>query len=565
MKKALSVTIGGIVFTIEEDAFQLLDSYLKDVRAYFSQNEDHAEIIADIESGIADKFQQSLRVSKQAVTKEDVELAIEQIGTVNDFKASEGEEKKEKTFFESRMKGKTLFRDIDNKVFEGVCAGLGNYFGIDPTFVRIVFIVLIFTPLAALSIIGYLVLWAIVPPAKTRIDRMKMSGEKITLSSFSTEEKLDEPKKKESSIEKLILLPFRFLGVFFRVIAKIFPLCLNFLAGFCIFGVGVGIVMVSILTGIFVLFRNRFIFDGPLSTFPKGVTDYLFIGALYFAVIFAFIYLIILGISVIKRKYIINGWMTAGFIGILVIATIICGIFGAGVSLGISQEYSNQPVTEQAIKLDKQFSSLRVATGLERFDVVYSPTQQVVVSGFKNDIRKISATIDEKGELIIDESLAPQKRCIFCGHNGDVKIRIETPSLSSVTVNMPMHGNIEGVVMTQESTYILGNSAHVTVSGLNGTQIYTVLQTGARLTLKGMADTIVARMLDDSFLEAQTLSVNHADINVLNSGKAYIDATKTLKGNTADEGEIYYVNTPQVTATDSAQIKQMIRGEILPE
>ena len=565
MKKALSVTIGGIVFTIEEDAFHVLDSYLKDVRAYFSQNEDHAEIIADIESGIADKFQQLLRVSKQAVTKEDVDVAIEQIGTVSDFKASEGgEEKKEKNFFENRIKGKKLFRDIDKKVFEGVCAGLGNYFGIDPTFVRIIFVVLIFTPLAALSIVGYLVLWAIVPPAITRIDRMKMSGEEITLGSFSTEEKTEEPKKKESSIAKLIFLPFRILGVFFRAIAKITPICLSFLAGFCIFGTGVGVVVVSILTGIFILFRDRFIFDGPLSTFPKG-TDYLFIGALYFAVIFAFIYLIILGISVIKRKYIINGWMTAGFVGIWVVAAIICGVFGAGVVLRISQEYSNQPVIERVIKQEKQFSSLRVEADLEKFDVVYGPTQQVVVSGFKNDIGRISTTIDGEGELIIDESPTPQKRCIFCGHNGDVKVHIETPMLSSVTVNGPMHGDIEGSVMTPESTYILGNRAHITVSGVNSAQIYTVLQTGARLTLKGAVDSIVARVLDYSFLEAQSLSADHADINVLSSGKAYIDATKSLKGNTEDEGEIYYVNAPQVTATDSAHIKQMIRGEMIPE
>ena len=56
MKKTLSINIAGFVFHIEEDAFATLDAYLKSIHAYFASFEGSKEIIADIESSIAEKF-----------------------------------------------------------------------------------------------------------------------------------------------------------------------------------------------------------------------------------------------------------------------------------------------------------------------------------------------------------------------------------------------------------------------------------------------------------------------------------------------------------------------------
>lgn len=56
---------------------------------------------------------------------------------------------------------KRLYRSESEKVLGGVCAGLGNYLGIDPVFVRIFFIV--WTVLGELSVLIYIFLWIIVP------------------------------------------------------------------------------------------------------------------------------------------------------------------------------------------------------------------------------------------------------------------------------------------------------------------------------------------------------------------------------------------------------------------
>jgi phage shock protein C len=57
---------------------------------------------------------------------------------------------------------KKFYRSRENKVLTGLCGGIGDYFGMDPTIVRIIFILLEFLT-AGLLIIGYLIVALIVP------------------------------------------------------------------------------------------------------------------------------------------------------------------------------------------------------------------------------------------------------------------------------------------------------------------------------------------------------------------------------------------------------------------
>jgi phage shock protein C len=57
--------------------------------------------------------------------------------------------------------GKRLYRSRKDSTIGGVCGGLGEYFGIDPTFVRIITVLLIFAD--GIGIIGYIIAWIIIP------------------------------------------------------------------------------------------------------------------------------------------------------------------------------------------------------------------------------------------------------------------------------------------------------------------------------------------------------------------------------------------------------------------
>ena len=58
-------------------------------------------------------------------------------------------------------KYKKLYRSKKNRVIAGVCGGIGEYFNVDPTLIRLLWI--IFLLLAGSGIIAYIIAWIIIP------------------------------------------------------------------------------------------------------------------------------------------------------------------------------------------------------------------------------------------------------------------------------------------------------------------------------------------------------------------------------------------------------------------
>lgn len=56
-----------------------------------------------------------------------------------------------------------LYRSRNNRFIAGVCGGIGEYFNIDPTIVRLLFVLFLFAFLSTLIV--YLVMWLVVPEA----------------------------------------------------------------------------------------------------------------------------------------------------------------------------------------------------------------------------------------------------------------------------------------------------------------------------------------------------------------------------------------------------------------
>jgi phage shock protein PspC (stress-responsive transcriptional regulator) len=179
MKKNISINISGIIFHIEEDGYETLKKYLDSINKYFSSFEDSSEILADIESRIAEIFLSKLNEEKQVITLEDVNSLIATMGSVSDFKAVEEEHANPDTRSAGATSGqeqasagsatgnqtftpsKQLMRDQKRKILGGVCAGLGNYFNTDPLWIRLIFAVLTFA--YGITFFVYIIMWLIVP------------------------------------------------------------------------------------------------------------------------------------------------------------------------------------------------------------------------------------------------------------------------------------------------------------------------------------------------------------------------------------------------------------------
>jgi phage shock protein PspC (stress-responsive transcriptional regulator) len=57
---------------------------------------------------------------------------------------------------------KKLYLSRENRKIGGVCGGIGEYFDVDPTLVRIIFILIALLSLG-LGVIGYLLIWMVIP------------------------------------------------------------------------------------------------------------------------------------------------------------------------------------------------------------------------------------------------------------------------------------------------------------------------------------------------------------------------------------------------------------------
>lgn len=194
MKKNISINISGIIFHIEEDGYDKLKKYLDSINKYFSAFEDSSEILADIESRIAEIFLSKLNEGKQVITHEDVDTLIGTMGSVSDFKEAEEKEYAEQddhaqsAYSSSQSeepkktyKQRTLLRDKQRKIFGGVCAGFAHYFNIDPVWPRVIFALLILGT-KGIFLLAYFILWIVMPASaeleeNTNIKKMYRDAE----------------------------------------------------------------------------------------------------------------------------------------------------------------------------------------------------------------------------------------------------------------------------------------------------------------------------------------------------------------------------------------------------
>jgi phage shock protein PspC (stress-responsive transcriptional regulator) len=176
MKITVSVNLGGYFFNIDEDAYAELKMYLRNLELHFAREESSSEILSDIETRMAELFRAKITSYKQVINIEDVRQAISVMGTPEDISDSDQPDSREK--FTSRSYHR-MYRDTDNRIIGGVCSGMGAYWNIDPLVLRIIFIAL--TLAGGIGFIVYLILYIVVPEAKTTAQKIEMKGEPVNI------------------------------------------------------------------------------------------------------------------------------------------------------------------------------------------------------------------------------------------------------------------------------------------------------------------------------------------------------------------------------------------------
>ncbi|MDZ7878072.1 MAG: PspC domain-containing protein [Saprospiraceae bacterium] len=201
MNKVFNINLGGQPLTIDEDAYRILENYLQSLHNHFRKSEGYEEIMSDIEARLGELVREGM--GKRAIVMiQDVKNTVSIMGKPEEFGAepmdetqktsknaqnaqnTEGGQSAAKSAKKPPIQtGKHLFRDEETKVLGGVCSGLAAYFGIEEIiWVRLAVLIL---GSSGVGFFFYILMWIIVPAAKTTADRLAMRGEPIDVNSIA--------------------------------------------------------------------------------------------------------------------------------------------------------------------------------------------------------------------------------------------------------------------------------------------------------------------------------------------------------------------------------------------
>jgi len=238
MKKTFSININGLLFNIDEDAFEKLNDYLKTLKKHFKNTDGGEDIVTDIEARLSEILKTRVKDLQQIVGMSDVDFAIDTLG--QPFEMDE-ERDTNKTKKSKRTKShKRIFRDPDNQIFGGVAAGLAAYFNVDLVIIRLIFVLSIL--IGGAGLVVYLTLWVLTPYASTTAEKIEMDGETVDIKNIekkvreeleSLKDRFQEfsneagdvmkKKRKDSTngLNRLGLFLFKALQIFIRILAII--------------------------------------------------------------------------------------------------------------------------------------------------------------------------------------------------------------------------------------------------------------------------------------------------------------------------------------------------------
>ncbi len=362
MNKTIDINIANQIFHLDENAYLSLKNYLDAIKAYLANEQSQEEIIQDIEARIAELFIERMISDKQVINTEDVNEIIKIMGQPEDYDLSDENEKTAKA---SQNINKKLFRDKENSYISGVSAGLGHYMGIDVVWVRLLWILLsIFT--TGWFIVIYILLWILIPEARTTAEKLAMKGEPINLSNI--EKKIKEgydnvsekfkdvdvqkqSKKAQSSISSFFSQLEVILVSLGKVLIKIIGSFLLLISGLGLLGIlfsALGISGIGLFSS--VDFDTYVRMDGFLnSIFPTWlILISMFISAVV-PLLFIFIFSLKMLFSNIKRPS-LAFIITLVSIWLLGTATLVF----AGVNSETRQKVKGETVNTEQMRLDTQ-------------------------------------------------------------------------------------------------------------------------------------------------------------------------------------------------------------------
>jgi len=556
MEKTISITINNTIFQIQEDAYEMLDGYLESIKKHYNDSKESLEILSDIESSIAEKFAEKINTKKRHINKKDVSSVIKVMGTVEEFSEPTQENTDKDYTNTTKTNSKKLYRDPEDKIIAGVCSGIANYFNIDPIIIRLIFVALIFTK--GFGVIAYIVLWIVMPIAKTSIQKLEMKGRPVNLKKIEqvvkekskaitkeSKEALNKIGKNKSILYKILNFPVKILGAILSAIEKVIyavvPVLSIFIGIILLISFMSAIISLTVTTGLLLFNINSpyLISDIPLHELTNSIMYYIGVSSAYLVALIPLLFFISVSWSMIKRRNTFSVVRSGVLVGVWIIAitatTVAGGELAPRIVSQIEEMEQEETITREYSYED--FQKLYIGNHINT-TVKQGDKFSVTMTGRDRDLDRLNFNMEE-GQLQIKQKSREDgdKICMFCFRK-DIEAEITMPNIESFVgigysrTEIPSFNN---------DLYIsLGEYARAEIAIDNESTSCSLSGTGSRLTLSGSTDSLECKLNGYARLTTKDLETESIDLDQSIYSKVTLSGqSNTLKAELSNYSKLY--------------------------
>ncbi len=387
MNEVTKIHLGRQPFTISVDAHHELKSYLAAIK---KQVEDK-DVVDEIELRMAELLTERGITGNKVILPADVDFLKVQLGNPKDF-TDEGEASAQTDT--KQPDTKRLFRDTDNAMIAGVASGLSQYFGIDVLLIRILFVIAVLATLGW-GILLYIVLWLLVPEARTSSERLQMAGKPVNVDSLKEIVERADVKGAVHRANATLADP---INALFRFLIKLVGLI------FILSGLSVIFGLIAALT-YFLINHSAWVQN---NVFPVGFRENLLLYMTMAVVALIASFTILFGTAMFRRKWPIRTWATGVLIGLTFVGLAVGGALAGDVYPNVHGRYNAN--VHSVIRKTAAFTAVNIGRSVEDINFQPSNTYSVGMTYYGNpDLAKVKATVQNK-TLLVDASQFDEHR-----------------------------------------------------------------------------------------------------------------------------------------------------------
>ncbi len=370
MNKTININLANTLFHMDEDAYNKMRRYLETVKRSFANTPGSDEILADIEARIAELFYEKLENERQVITQKEVDEVIAIMGQPEDYMVDEDifedEPRTRNTSQQTRVK--KLYRDTEHKYVAGVSSGLAHYLGIDPLWVRILWVFLTIGSGGGFILL-YGLLWILIPEASTTAQKLDMRGEAVNISNIERkvkegfEDVADRVKsvdydKVGDTVKKGGKTFFDTLGdiimFLFKIFGKFIGILLIIIGASTLIGLFIGLLSVGVLDMVHVPGIDFYNLVNS-SNLPIWLVSLL----AFFAIGIPFFFLLYLGLKILVTNLkSIGNIAKFSLLGLWLLSIILLVVFG--IREAASHAYSGSTTSESEIYIANPSDTLNI-------------------------------------------------------------------------------------------------------------------------------------------------------------------------------------------------------------